>query len=235
VGRGLILLLIYALLLAAATFIEKYAGTAAAKTIVYYSPAVILLLVAIVVNFIFTAIKRRLFRKPNWSFIFIHIAFIVILTGALASHVFGEEGVVHLREGQSTNRMLVRTNKGDSYKTLPFDLQLKEFIVTRYPGSSVPSSFESVLLINEGGQFAEKTIAVNRALDLKSYKLYQSSYDLDEKGTVLSVSRDIPGRQITYTGYFLLLIGFILFLSSKNSRLRQLSRSLKELNSSQCI
>ena len=233
-GRSLILLLIYALLLAVATFIEKYVSTTAAKVIIYYSPAIILLLVVIVANFIAVSIKRSLFRKPRWDFLCVHTAFILILAGALVTHIFGEEGVIHLREGQNTNRMLVQTNKGDSYKDLPFNLHLKEFILTRYPGSSTPSSFESVLVIHEDGEFAEKTIAVNKALSIKGYRLFQSSYDVDEKGTVLSVNKDIPGRQITYTGYFLLITGLILFLSSKNSRLRQLSRRLKNLNTTPC-
>ena len=216
--------------MAIATLIEKYAGTVAAKMIIYYSPAIILLLGVIVVNFIAVSVKYRLFRKPKWGFMFVHIAFIVILLGALVSHIFGEEGVIHLREGQSTNQLFVQTNKGETYKNLPFSIQLKEFVLTRYPGSHTPSSYESVLIIHTDGNFTEKTISVNKVLDIKGYRLFQSSYDKDEKGSILAVNRDVPGRQITYTGYFLLIVGFILFLTSKNSRLRQLSHRLKELN-----
>jgi cytochrome c-type biogenesis protein CcsB len=230
VGRSLILLLIYALLLAAATFIEKYASTAAAKTIIYYSPVIILLQVVIVVNFITVAIKHHLLSKHKWGFLFIHGAFIVILSGAFVTHIWGEEGIIHIREGQSTNLMLVRTNKGDIYKNLPFNIRLKKFILTPYPGSSHPSSFESILVIHEDGSFTEKTVSVNNVLDIKGYRLFQASYDRDEKGTVLAANKDIPGRQITYAGYFLLIVGFILFLSSKNSRLRKLIHSLKEIN-----
>jgi len=229
VGRSLILLLIYALLLAAATLIEKYAGTEAAKTIIYYSPVIILLQVLIVASFIAVSVKQRLFRKPNWGFRCIHIAFIVILLGALVTHIFGEEGMIHLREGQNTSRMVVRTNKGDEYRDLPFNIELKEFILTYYPGSSSPSSFESILIIQEDGKMTEKSVSVNNVLNIKGYRLFQSSYDMDEKGTILSVNKDIPGRQITYIGYFLLIIGFILFLTLKNSRLRTLIRSLKQL------
>jgi len=221
-GRSIILLFIFALLLAVATLVEKYAGTEAAKTIIYYSPVIIFLQFLIVASFIAIFIKRRLFRKHKWGFVLIHVAFMFILLGALITHVWGEEGMIHIREGQNVNRMLVRTNKGDEYKDLPFSIKLKEFILTCYPGSSTPSSFESVLIIHEDGKFTEKTISVNKVLNIKGYRLFQSSYDADEKGTVLAVNRDIPGCQITYTGYFLLVIGFILFLGSKNSRFRQL-------------
>jgi len=231
VGRSLILLLIYALLLAAATLIEKYAGTVAAKTIIYYSPAIILLLVGVVVSFIAVVIKQRLLSKHKWGFIFIHGALILMLSGAFVTHIFSEEGIIHLREGESTNRMFVQTNKGNTYKSLPFDIELKEFILTRYPDSYTPSSFKSILIIHKDDEITEKIVSVNNVLNIKGYRIFQTSYDIDEKGTVLTINRDIPGHQITYTGYFLLIIGFILFLTSKNSRLRQLSRKLKELNS----
>ncbi len=228
--RSLILLFIYALLLAIATFIEKYAGTEAARTIIYYSPVIILLLVGVVASFIAVVIKHRLLNKHKWGFIFIHVALILILFGALVTHILGEEGIIHIREGQRTHSMLVRASDGDEYRKLPFEIELKKFILTRYPDSLTPSSFESVLVIHKNGEVAEKTVSVNNVLDIKGYRLFQTSYDMDEKGTVLTANRDIPGRQITYTGYFLLIVGFVLFLTSKNSRLRTLISKLKELN-----
>jgi cytochrome c-type biogenesis protein CcsB len=221
--------LIYALLLAAATLIEKYISTDAAKTFIYYSPVTILLLIGIVASFIAVVVKRRLWGKYKWSFLFIHGALIVILSGAFVTHIWGEEGIVHIREGQSTNLMLIRTNDGDEFKKLPFNIELKEFILTYYPGSSSPSSFESILIIHENGRSTEKSVSVNNVLDIRGYRFFQSSYDMDKKGTILTVNKDIPGRQIIYMGYFLLIIGFILFLTSKNSRIRQLIRSLSGL------
>jgi cytochrome c-type biogenesis protein CcsB len=73
---------------------------------------------------------------------------------------------------------------------------------------------------------------MNNVLDLKGYRFFQASYDTDEKGTVLSVNRDVAGRNITYTGYILLAIGFILCFTGKNFRLRQLTLQLKRLKNS---
>ena len=69
---------------------------------------------------------------------------------------------------------------------------------------------------------------MNNVLDVKGYRFFQASYDQDEHGTILSVNRDVAGRNITYTGYLLLLIGLILCLVGKNSRFMTLSRRLKE-------
>ena len=229
-GRSIALLLVVALLLAAASFIEKYAGTVAAKTIVYYSPLLILLFAALVLNLITVAIKQQLLRARKWVFLCIHGALILILAGALVTHFLGEEGTIHLREGERTHAMLVRTNRGDSYHMLPFDIILKEFVVTLYPDSLTPSLYKSIVVIDLEGRSTEQTISVNKPLSVKGYRLFQSSYDRDGKGSVLSVNKDIPGSQITYTGYLLLIFGLILFLTSKNSRIRTLFRNLKEID-----
>ena len=66
-------------------------------------------------------------------------------------------------------------------------------------------------------------------MDVKGYRFFQASYDQDEHGTILSVNRDVAGRNITYTGYLLLVIGLILCLVGKDSRFMRQSRRLKEL------
>ena len=71
---------------------------------------------------------------------------------------------------------------------------------------------------------------MNNVLDVKGYRFFQASYDPDEQGTILSVNRDVAGRNITYTGYLLLVIGLVLCFIVKNTRFMSLSRRLKELH-----
>ncbi|GHV61870.1 cytochrome c biogenesis protein [Bacteroidia bacterium] len=226
---AIVLLVVYALSLAIATFIEKYWGTELAKILIYYSPVFILLQLLLITNFILSSLKHKLFRKGKVGFVVIHGALIVILAGALTTHLFGKEGMIHLREGETVNTMLVRTNKGDSNHQLPFQLNLLKFTLSRYPGSASPSGFESHVRIQNGDETFEKKISMNRVLDLKGYRLFQASYDKDEKGSILSVNRDVAGRTITYTGYALLAIGFILCFIGKETRFRRLIRELKQL------
>ncbi|MDR2087203.1 MAG: cytochrome c biogenesis protein CcsA [Dysgonamonadaceae bacterium] len=223
----ILLLIVYALGLAAATFIEKYWGTTVAKLIIYYSPVFFFLQILLIINFIASSIHHRLFQKKKWGFMTVHTALIVILAGALTTHIWSKEGTVHLREGESVGDMLIQTGKGEFRHALPFRLELKKFTVTRYPGSSSPSGFESVVIVHADNQSFEKTIAMNKVLDFKGYRFFQASYDKDEKGSILSVNRDVAGRNISYTGYTLLIAGFILCFFGKNSRFRQLSRALK--------
>ena len=214
----IVLLLIYAFGLAVATFIEKYHGTATAKAMVYYSPLFFLLQFLLVVNFIAATIKHQYLKRGKWGLMLTHFAFIIILLGALTSFLFGEEGILHLREGETSNQIAVRTSDNTTFHTLPFSVELKKFTLTRYPGSASPSSYESEVIVH-----------VDNVLDVKGYRFFQASYDQDEHGTILSVNRDVAGRNITYTGYLLLVIGLILCLVGKDSRFMRQSRRLKEL------
>jgi hypothetical protein len=226
----IILLALYASGLAAATFIEKYHGTDVAKSLIYHSPLFFFLQFLMVVNFIAIVIKYRYFQRRRRALIVVHFAFIVILLGALITHLFGKDGTVHIREGETIDKIALNTPAGTEYETLPFTLKLIDFRLIRYPGSESPSSYESDLLIGyANGEVRKANVYMNNVLNVKGYRFFQASFDNDEMGTILSVNKDIVGRTITYSGYFLLLIGFILVFTTKNSRFRQLNTQLKKV------
>ena len=150
------------------------------------------------------------------------------MAGALTTFLFGKEGQVHIREGERASEMVMHTSKGVKTEKLPFDLELVEFTLNRYPGSQSPSSYESELKIHVDGEVRDARVFMNNVLDLKGYRFFQASYDQDEMGTVLSVNRDVAGRTITYSGYLLLMIGFIMMFAMPNSRFRKLLVQLKE-------
>ena len=225
----IVLLVIYAVAMAVATFIEKYHGTVMAKNMIYYSPAFFFLQFLMVLNFVAQIIEHQLLKRKKWGFMVIHFAFIVILTGALTSHLFSEEGELRLPEGAKDDRMVIPTPEGDVYHDLPFTVELEKFTLKRYPGSRSPSSFESDLIIYVDGQSYKGRVFMNNVMDIKGYRLFQASYYPDEKGTILSVNKDVAGRTVTYAGYGFLLLGFILFLVEPNSRFRRLIRQLKAL------
>jgi cytochrome c-type biogenesis protein CcsB len=69
---------------------------------------------------------------------------------------------------------------------------------------------------------------MNHILDHRNYRFFQSSYDPDEKGTVLSVNHD-PGTLPTYIGYFLLGLGMLWSLFIPNGRFQQLLKGARKL------
>ncbi len=113
---------------------------------------------------------------------------------------------------------------------LPFFLKLVDFQLERYPGSMSPSSYASeVILIDTRRNLRMPyRIYMNHVLDYDGYRFFQSSYDMDEKGTILSVNRD-PGTWPTYFGYFLLTLGMFGSMLVHSSRFQTLMRRARDL------
>ncbi|MFW6100453.1 MAG: c-type cytochrome biogenesis protein CcsB, partial [Bacteroidota bacterium] len=111
---------------------------------------------------------------------------------------------------------------------IPFQIKLNDFILERYPGSQSPSSFKSkVKLIDSEKDIEEAVmISMNNVLKHRGYRFYQSSYDKDEKGSVLSVNHDPIGMRVTYSGYALLFLFIILSLFNKRSVFRRVHAGL---------
>ena len=223
---AIILLVLYIVLMASATFIEKFYGTDTAKALVYYSPLFIILHLLMILNFVLITVSRNLISRKKWSYMTIHCAFIVILGGAVITHFAGDEGMMRIREGEKTAYMVKKIGNGQVLEKLPFELELTDFKLVRYPGSKSPSSYESYLKIYANGEVRTEKVYMNNVLDLMGYRFYQASYDPDEMGTILSVNRDAAGRTVTYTGYILLFAGLLLSVFDRNSRLRRLLKQL---------
>jgi cytochrome c-type biogenesis protein CcsB len=129
------------------------------------------------------------------------------------------------------NGLDIGLNYGSVMKELPFALRLNDFIIERYPGSESPSWFESnVQLIDaSAGIDREERIYMNHILKHRGYRFYQSSYDMDERGTVLSLNRDGLGTTISYLGYLFMGLGMLLSLVNRKSRFSLLSRMSSSL------
>ena len=226
---AIVFLSLYAVMMAAATFVERQHGTDVAKALIYYSPLFALLHVLMVINFLCISVKRHLFNARRWGYAVTHLSMIVILAGAVTTHIFSVEGMLHLREGESNNVVLVKKGKSFEQLTLPFGVMLKDFTLTRYPGSSSPSSYESLLQLDVDGKKYDELVYMNHILDLKGYRFYQASFDPDEQGSILSISYDVAGRRITYTGYVLLLIGLVGCIIGRGTRFRMLNSKLSAM------
>ena len=212
----LFLLSFLALGAAAATLIENDFGTASARMYVYNTWWYEALLAATCLNLALVLARTRMYLLHRAKFIF-HVALIVIALGAGLTRYFGVEGVMKIRENATVD-FIVSNEKSDIIQ-LPFALKLNDFVLERYYGSSAPSSYESNVTVIDGDRRFDDTIAMNRTLVYKGYKFFQTFYDPDEKGTILSVTKD-PGTEVTYVGYALLFLGLMLNLFDPKSRFR---------------
>jgi cytochrome c-type biogenesis protein CcsB len=139
-----------------------------------------------------------------------------------------KEGTIQLWDNQ-TEKVSVGSADFDGNKLevsygpkatiLPFYLKLNDFVLERYPGSNSPSGYKSDVVLIDQAQNVEKpfTIFMNNVLKYKGYRFYQSSYDADEMGTILSVNHDLAGMAVSYTGYGLLFLFIVLSLLNRKS------------------
>jgi len=127
----------------------------------------------------------------------------------------------------STGGEQLKLSYGPGKIDLPFNLRLKDFKMERYPGSQTPSSYKSRIILSDPQNNVNKpyTVFMNNIMKYKGYRFYQSSFDKDEKGSVLSVNYDPAGMIVTYFGYALLGIFIILSLLNKKSLFRQIKPS----------
>ena len=154
------------------------------------------------------------------------------------------------KSGDQTKRIVLRGGKGyqgqDNYFefngvnfkmaygakeiVLPFSIKLKDFQLERYPGSNSPSSYASdvVVVDNLNDKVFDYRIFMNNVLNYGGYRFFQSSYDQDELGTILSVAHDYWGTFFSYLGYLLMSIGMFLSIFNKNTRFALVARLIKE-------
>lgn len=126
---------------------------------------------------------------------------------------------------------------GAKHLPIPFAMHLREFQLERYPGSDSPASYASevTLIDKEKDINRDLRIFMNNTLTYRGFKFFQSSYDQDEMGTILSVNHDALGTWITYLGYFLMTLGMLLSLVNPSSNFRRLARRLKELSAAKAV
>jgi len=321
-------LLLLAMVLGVATFVESAYGADSAKALVYGTWWFELLLVFLSVSMTVVYFRKKMWKKEKMTVGLFHLAFILMIIGAGVTRYIGEEGAIHIREGESSSELIstdsyfhmllskggqhfeaeqkvlltpfsknavnatfeldgeklkvrsvdflwnvpaadqsgpmagmVKPGKGakislsngskeefttvriseeggenssvkgqfngadyemwigPKISTLPFEIHLKHFQLDRYPGSMSPSSYKSevTLIDKEQGVNMDYSIYMNNVLKHRGYRFYQSSFDQDEKGTILSVNKDLPGTGLTYIGYALLFSAILLSIFNRKS------------------
>ena len=197
--------------LAAATIVEKYLGTEYVSEHIFgaWWFSVLWAVLTAVATFYF--IKRKVRRA---SVVVLHLSFVIILAGALLTHLTAVRGVVPLRKGIATNEYLTR----DMYlHKLPFIICLEDFEIKFYEGTDMPSDYVSHVTI-DGQPF---TISMNQIVSQKSVRLYQSDYDMDLRGSILAMNSDPWGIPVTYCGYALLFVSLVWMLMDPKGKFRQ--------------
>lgn len=345
------LLFVYACLCALATFVENDFGVQDARFFIYDTKVFDALHILLAINLIGIFLRAKSWKHKKWATLLFHLSFVIIVLGAGITRYFGIEGVMHIREHQSSDVFITQNEyiiviasiDGAIYQThfpihinalhsyaqlynaylpsplawlfekccdrqisfafepqtialqkgtlrityqdfqpsqpmilpqpmlklqveyngestqvalvqnfiddtlepfvlggaefalswgpmpiqLPFAIALEDFEMTTYPGSTNPSSYASRVIVQDEREQLPYTISMNNVLDYKGYRFFQSSYDEDGQGTILSVNKD-PGKIPTYIGYAMLIVGLLWSFFAKNGRFARLSSYLRD-------
>ena len=221
-----IIFILYILVLvcmAAATIVEKSQGTDYAHAHYYGAWWFILIWAVLAALGAFYIIKRKVKCASTLA---LHLSFIIILAGALLTHISAKRGMIHLRIGQPTETYMAQDEEqGMKEEKLPFSLCLQKFEAKMHDGTNAVADYSSKFTVIDGDDKSEGEVSMNNIYSHRSYRLYQSSYDEDGKGSVLAINADPYGIPVTYTGYALLFISLVWMLFDPKGGYRKLLKS----------
>ena len=221
-----IIFILYILVLvcmAAATIVEKSQGTDYAHAHYYGTWWFILIWAVLAALGAFYIIKRKVKCASTLA---LHLSFIIILAGALLTHISAKRGMIHLRIGQPTDTYMAQDEEqGMKEEKLPFSLCLQKFEAKMHDGTNAVADYSSKFTVIDGDDKSEGEVSMNNIYSHRSYRLYQSSYDEDGKGSVLAINADPYGIPVTYTGYALLFISLVWMLFDPKGGYRKLLKS----------
>ena len=210
--------------MAVATIIEKYQGTAYVADHVYGAWWFSVLWAMLTAVAVFYFVRRKVRRA---AVVALHLSFVVILAGALLTHLTGRQGMIHLREGEQTQQFLTAGGPHGAVCQLPFSVRLDTFAVVYHDGTTAAADYVSRLTIADGKQQLHAQVSMNKIFSHRGIRFYQGSYDEDGQGSVLAVNSDPWGIPVTYTGYALLFVSLVWMLIDPRGRFRRLLRQTR--------
>ena len=211
------------IVMAAITIVEKYMGTEYVSAHCYGAWWFSLLWALLAAAAVVYIIRQRMRR---WWVVMLHASLVCILAGALLTHLTAWKGMVHLRVGEQTNNYLVLEDGDTKQRILPFVLRLDNFDIKYHPGTKAAADYSSQLTITDGTIEEHFTVSMNNIHTYQNIRFYQTSYDQDGRGSVLTLNSDPWGIPVTYLGYGMLFLSLIYMLIDPHGNFRRLLAQL---------
>jgi len=146
-------MLLFAIAIGVATFIENDFGTSAAQELIFKSHWFELLLFLFGCSILANLWRYRLYQQKKWASLSFHLAIIIILIGSAVTRYTGTEGMMHIREGETTNQYLSAENY----------LQFRVIEGSKTYSFEEPTHFSSLSSnkFNESYQIGNTILAIN--------------------------------------------------------------------------
>ena len=164
--------------MAIATIIEKYHGTQYVSENIYGSWWFAMLWGILTASAIIYFLKRKVRRL---SVVTLHLSFVLILAGALLTHLTARQGTIHLRQGEVTVD-----------EALPFSIRLDKFNINYHEGTMAASNYVSQFTVIDNDSEVKGETSMNSIFSHRGIRLYQSGYDPENTGDLHRIRTAIP-------------------------------------------
>jgi len=235
------LLILIILLLITATILEKLYGTPWVASNIYGSTWFLTLWALLTISALIYIIQRHLYRRPitlllHLSFVIILIGAAIThyfgINGQIHLRLDEAPKSTYIDTNYQERNLPFAVSLSDFqliyYPGTTNPMDFVSFIEIRDTRHKTRDSKPSNSSLNLGEKAKPEghvnnpsflipnsslhTVSMNNILSYKNYRFYQSSYDSDRQGSILSIYHDPYGITITYIGYFLLFTSMALFL-----------------------
>ena len=195
--------------LATATCIEKISGTPFAIDHIYHSPYFLALWSVLAVS----AMIYILRISKRHTLIFLHASLVIVLLGAAVSFLTSRRGEITLVKDSVPASMFTTHN---SREKLSFKMELLR-IDTCYTGTSgTPCDYNvHINACNKNSNCETYTASLNKPARIDGYSLCIKS--ISDNEVSFFVSHDPWGTPISYAGYLMTFVSFIMLFFDKRS------------------
>lgn len=205
--------------LVAATILEKLCGSAFAIENIYHSWWLITLWALLAV----AATAYILRTQRRGSLILLHASFVLVLLGALVSFLTSKRGdMVVAQDGVPAS--MFELSDG-ALQRLPFRLQLAGVDTLYTDGVETPSDYVVRVVADGKAVQAERVISLNAPAKIDGYQFCIKR--VNGAGVSLLVSHDPYGRPISYAGYLMVFVSFVLLFFDRKSGFHALLLQIK--------
>ena len=156
------------------TFIESMHGTDAARILIYNAFWFEIMMILFLINFIFNIKRYNLLSRPKLGILLMHLSWILIIIGAGVTRYIGYEGVMPIREGNTSNEYL----SSDTYLTVLVDGEIE--------GNPLRRKLEKKLLLSE---YTNNNFTVTNKFNKQKFKI--EYLDFKENVEFSVVEKDI--------------------------------------------
>ena len=203
--------------LIAATLIDNVYGPSFAVGQIYHSSWFIALWALLAV----TAMGYIMYTARRPSLVLLHASLVVVQLGAFVSFLTSKRGDIAIAENGAPASMFEMSD--GTLQKLPFRMQLAD-VDTVYSDNGVVTGYSASIIADT----VLHTVSLNVPAKIKGYQFCIKS--VDNGNLSLLVSHDPIGRPISYLGYAMVFISFLLLFFDRKSGFNALLQQVKGAN-----